>query len=258
MELLHYKEFGESGQPIVILHGLFGSSDNWQTLARKMSEENHKVYIVDQRNHGHSFHASDDFNYNVMASDLNNLLNTLDLNDVILLGHSMGGKTVMQYSMTYGDARVDKLIVADIGPKQYPLHHDLILKALTTTDFKTHNSRKLVDAHLSKFIDQMGVRQFLLKNLYWKEKGKLAWRFNVEVLNRDIEAIVAKLDNDEVTVPTLFIRGANSNYILDSDVEGIFEQFPMAKLDAIEGVGHWLHAEAPTVFLEKVNMFING
>jgi esterase len=254
--ILHSKEFG-TGQPLVILHGLFGSSDNWQTQARMFAEKYH-VYIVDQRNHGHSEHTIDEFNYQIMSDDLNDFLEHHNLLNVILLGHSMGGKTVMQYVMDHGTDRVDKMIVADIGPKQYPLHHDLILEALTTTDFSVHNSRKLVDEHISQFIDQVGVRQFLLKNLYWVEKGKLAWRFNVDVLNRDIANIVEAVPTDTVDIPTLFIRGALSNYITDEDIETISEQFPLAKVNTIDGVGHWLHAEAPSEFIEKVNDFIEA
>lgn len=254
--ILHSKEFGE-GQPLVILHGLFGSSDNWQTLARVFAEK-HRVFIVDQRNHGHSEHSIDEFNYELMSQDLHQFITHHNLSNVILLGHSMGGKTVMQYVMDYGTELIDKMIVADIGPKQYPLHHDLILEALTTTNFTVMNSRKLVDEHLSKFIDQIGVRQFLLKNLYWVEKGKLAWRFNVDVLNRDIANIVAAIAGDTVELPTLFIRGELSNYITDADIEDIAEQFPLAKIDTIAGVGHWLHAEAPQEFIQKVNDFIEA
>ncbi|MFT6735495.1 MAG: esterase [Flavobacteriales bacterium] len=254
--MLYFKEFG-SGQPLVVLHGLFGSSDNWQSLARVFAEKYH-VFIVDQRNHGRSPHTINTFNYALMSDDLNQFLSDHDLTNVILLGHSMGGKSVMQYVMDYGNERVDRLIVADIGPKQYPLHHDTILEALTTANFDVLKTRKEVDQHVSKFIDQLGVRQFLLKNLYWIEKTKLAWRFNVDILSRDIANIVDAVDGDAVDIKTLFIRGASSNYILDEDLLDILELFPNAKFDTIDGVGHWLHAEAPEIFIKKVHEFIEN
>ena len=176
---------------------------------------------------------------------------------MLLLGHSMGGKTVMQYLINYGAARIDKALVADIGVKKYPLHHEQILEALRTTDFDVLTSRKEVDEHLSKHISIAGVRQFLLKNLYWKTKEVLAWRFNVEVLDRDIGHVVDEVKEGQVELPMLFVRGSLSNYILDDDLEEILAYFPQAKVTTIADAGHWLHAEKPHEFFEHVNNFFN-
>ena len=187
---LHFKSFGE-GKPLVILHGLFGSLDNWQTHAKNFSKY-FKVYIVDQRNHGRSPH-SDEFSYELMVEDFNEFVEGQGLDDFVLIGHSMGGKTAMGYAEKYGE-KLDKLVIVDIGPKQYPMHHDQILAGLTSLDFDVVKSRKSADEYLQKYIPELGVRQFLLKNLYWVEKGKLAFRMNVTALNNTIQGILKNID----------------------------------------------------------------
>lgn len=249
---LHARILGE-GQPLIILHGLFGSSDNWQTLGKQLAE-NFNVFLVDQRNHGRSPH-SNDFSYELMADDLDEFITEHDLNDVLLVGHSMGGKTAMTYAQL-DDTRLEKLIVVDIGPKGYPMHHDTILEGLHSIDFSVHNTRGKCDARLAEFIPDIGVRQFLLKNLYWVEKGQLGWRINLQVLAREMDSIIAALDPEQVEVPTLFVRGEKSNYILESDYESIQAQFPDSKIETITGVGHWIHAEAPDRFYEALTNFI--
>ena len=167
-----------------------------------------------------------------MAEDLEALVEEEDLNDFHLLGHSMGGKTAMLFASENG-YMIDKLIVADMAPKSYPVHHQQILKALTTADLETLTSRSKVDAHLSQFIQEAGVKQFLLKNLYWKEKGKLAWRFNVPVLNDTIEKIVEETDQQISLADTLFIRGGKSDYIQDEDIPFLNHYFPNNQLETI-------------------------
>ncbi len=248
---LHARVLGE-GQPLIILHGLFGSSDNWQTLGRRFAEH-YKVFLVDQRNHGHSPH-SNDFSYELMADDLDELITDHDLEDVILIGHSMGGKTVMTYAQL-DDTRIDKMVVVDIGPKGYPMHHDVILEGLHSLDFTVHNTRGKCDRKLAEFIPEIGVRQFLLKNLYWVEKGQLGWRMNLHVLTREMESIIAAINEEQVDVQTLFIRGDQSNYIMESDYADIRDQFPNSRIETFEGVGHWVHAEAPEKFYATIMDF---
>lgn len=169
---LFYRKFGQ-GQPLIILHGLFGQSDNWNSLAKQFSEQGYEVYIVDQRNHGLSPH-SDEWNYKVMSDDLLELIQDHQLNNVILIGHSMGGKTVMQFALEH-EHLLDKLIVADIAPKYYPLHHQVVLQALEAVDFKTVKTRREAEEIMGRYISDFGTKQFLLKNIYWKDDGELAW-----------------------------------------------------------------------------------
>jgi pimeloyl-ACP methyl ester carboxylesterase len=245
---LFYREMGE-GQPLVILHGLFGFSDNWQTQAKKFSDY-YRVILVDLRNHGHS-PWSDAFSYALMVEDLKSLFDALNLTDVILLGHSMGGKVAMHFAQKY-EGRLNKLIVVDMGVKSYPLHHEHILKAFHEIDLSKLSARSEAEAILKQFIDSDGVRQFLLKNLYWMEKGKLSWRVNFPVLEREMSEILSALPEKEVLTSTLFIRGELSNYILDSDIPILESYFPDAQLISVENAGHWVHAEAPEAFVDAV------
>jgi esterase len=248
---LNYKELGK-GQPLVILHGLFGSLDNWQTHAKKLSEY-FRVIIVDQRNHGRS-DWSDDFSYDLMSSDLLELFVDLDLKKVILIGHSMGGKTAIKFTQT-NSKLVEKLIIVDIGVKEYPMHHSEILKGLHSINLDVIHTRNEAESLLSNYIESFGVRQFLLKNLYWKDKNNLAWRMNISILEKEMGNILAALPSKEVFIPTLFIRGEFSNYILDEDIEDLENQFPDLHLVTIRNSGHWVHAEAPDEFIEKVIEF---
>lgn len=243
------------GQPFIFLHGFLGMSDNWKTLGTKFSEEGYEVHLIDQRNHGRSFH-SDAFNYEVMVADLKQYCDVHQLKDFVLLGHSMGGKTAMLFAVEYPEL-VSKLIVADISPRYYPAHHDAILKGLSALDFKILKSRGEADEQLSHYVPDFGTRQFLLKNLYWKEKGVLALRINLEVLKNQINEIGeplpmhAKFEKD-----TLFLRGDRSEYISMQDEGLIHSHFPKAKIVTIANAGHWLHAENPADFYTEVNNFL--
>lgn len=245
---LHYKKMG-SGQPLIILHGLFGSSDNWQTHGKKLAEY-FEVYLVDQRNHGKS-DWSDAFSYELMAADLFEFVQEHNLEDFILMGHSMGGKTAMYFAQEHEDL-LEKLIVVDMGVKSYPVHHDRILEGLKSLDLSIIDSRGDAQKALAEYIDDASIRQFLLKNLYWKSKGQLAWRINIPVLDEKIDEIVKELPHKEVLTDTLFMRGGKSNYILEEDTEQIKSYFPVSEIYSIESAGHWIHAEAPTEFIEKV------
>lgn len=248
---MHYREMGE-GKPLVILHGLFGFSDNWQTHAKKFADY-FRVILVDLRNHGHS-PWSDEFSYNLMAQDLHELIEELQLGSFLLLGHSMGGKVAMHYAQSY-ESRLEKLIVVDIGIKLYPMHHEHILAGMHAIDPTKIKARSEAEQILRNHIDSEGVIQFLLKNLYWKEKGMLAWRMNLPVLEREMNEILAAVPEVEVMTPSLFIRGALSNYILDEDWDAIEELFPDSDLVTIQDAGHWVHAEAPEEFIDAVLSF---
>lgn len=251
---LNYKREGQ-GEPLIIIHGLFGNLDNWQTLGKKFAE-NFDTILVDQRNHGHSPH-SDEFDYDYMASDLIELVEELDLSNVNIIGHSMGGKTAMRAAQLRPDL-FEKLIIVDIGPKGYPMHHDMILEGLHAIDFNVVNSRGKANEVISAYIQDEGVKQFLLKNLYWKEKGVLDWRINLEVITKNMDKIISQLPPDEVDIPTLFIRGEKSNYIIEDDYTDIFMQFPNSDIETIYNAGHWIHAENPFDFYHLVMDFLEG
>ncbi len=245
---LHYRELG-TGQPLIILHGLFGSSDNWQTQAKRFAEY-FQVILVDLRNHGHS-DWNDDSSYISMANDVIELINDLGIEKTILLGHSMGGKVAMHVAQINGKL-LSKLVVVDMGIKQYPPHHQHILQGIHSVQLEGVNSRAEADKQLTEFIDSEGVKQFLLKNLYWKEKGKLAWRMNVSVLENSMNEILSALPEKEVFTPTAFIRGELSNYVLDDDILEIENFFPDSQYISISQAGHWVHAEKPEEFVDAV------
>jgi esterase len=248
---LSVRELGE-GQPLMILHGLFGSSDNWQSHALKLAEY-YRVILVDLRNHGHSA-WNDDSSYEAMADDVFELCQEMQLEDLILVGHSMGGKVAMHFGLNHADL-LEKLIVVDMGIKSYPMHHDHILAGIHAVDPSKIKARREADVQMSAHIESEGVKQFLLKNLYWVEKGKLAWRMNVEVLEREMPEILKALPEGDVMTPTLFIRGELSNYVLDEDIPSIESQFIDVEFVTIPDAGHWVHAESPTVFLETLLSF---
>jgi len=252
MEILHSKILG-NGQPFLILHGFLGMSDNWKTLGNQFAE-NFEVHLIDQRNHGRSFH-SNDFSYALMATDLKNYIDHHQLQNCIILGHSMGGKTAMQFALTYPNL-VAKLIVADIAPKVYPAHHQYILKALSEVNFNIQTSRKAIEEVLKKYISENGVVQFLMKNVYRKEKTVLDYRFNLPVLKEKYNEVVKTFSSENTfNKPVLFLKGGNSNYISETDLINIQNNFPQAKIQTIAQAGHWLHAEQPTEFYQKVMLF---
>lgn len=250
-----YSKIEGQGKPLLILHGFMGMSDNWKTLGVQYAQEGFQVHLLDLRNHGRSFH-SDIFNYEVMVQDLVDYCHEKNLQNVSCIGHSMGGKVAMLFATKYPNL-VDKLIIADIGPKYYPQHHQTILEGLNAVDFSIKPSRGEVEDILSKYISDFGTRQFLLKSLYWVEPGQLAFRFNLKVFNNQIEQIGTALpEAANFKNPTLFIRGGNSNYILDSDINGLKHHFPNAIVNTISNVGHWLHAEKPNDFFELSNNYL--
>jgi esterase len=252
---LAYREFG-SGQPLIILHGLFGQSDNWNTLAKRFGEKGFHVFTIDQRNHGLSPH-SQVWSYEAMAQDLKEFIDDHQLQNVILLGHSMGGKTVMFFEHLFPNI-AQKIIVADIAPRAYEPHHDSVLKALNAVDFTDINTRKEAEAILSEYITDFGTKQFLLKNIYWREDEtkQMAWRFNLETITKEYNNIGVEVPSFKSTTKSLFIRGQKSDYVTDKDEQDIATRFSDYQLKTIENSGHWVHAEQPEVFFNCVMEFI--
>ena len=253
---LNFKKSG-SGDPLIILHGLFGSLDNWATAGKKLAEY-FTVYLVDLRNHGHSPHA-DEFNYDVLSSDVDELIISENIEKVNLLGHSLGGKTAMFYSV-YNPQRVNKLIVVDIAPKKYPVHHDEIIDALHSIDLSKINERSDADEQLQKKIPNISTRQFLLKSLHWAKENadqKLRWRFNLTSLDKNLDNVGEALPLNAIyNGDTLFINGEDSNYITKKDYELIHHHFPKAEIKTIKGAGHWVHAEKPEELFEIILEFL--
>ncbi len=250
---LNYKVFG-AGQPLIILHGLFGSLDNWQRIAKELSGD-FKVYIVDQRNHGRSPHA-EEMNFEVMAADLLELMEDEGLERAHILGHSMGGKTAMQFALSH-PGRSDKLIVVDIAPKKYLPGHELIFKALFALEPSKISSRQEADRALSKMIGNENIRLFLLKNLQRTPDGHFQWKMNLPVLYKNYPRILEEIRSlYPFEHPALFIRSEHSGYILDEDIAKIKELFPKARIVTIKNTGHWVHAEAPREFVSLVRQFL--
>ena len=253
---LHSNIIGQ-GKPFVILHGFLGMGDNWKTLARQFAESDYEIHLVDQRNHGRSPH-SDHFNYDVLAEDLKMYCDEHNLEDIILLGHSMGGKTAMLFSTLYPEL-VSKLIIADISPRFYPIHHDAILEGLGKLNFSTLKTRGEADDALSHYVTEKGTRMFLLKNLYWVEKGQLGLRINLEVLGNQVSEVGEALPmHNQFNNDTLFLRGDKSEYIATTDEKLIKIHFPKATIKTVENAGHWLHAENPKQFYEFVMDFVTN
>ncbi|EPR66314.1 alpha/beta fold hydrolase [Cyclobacterium qasimii] len=249
---LNFRKTG-TGKPLVILHGLFGSADNWMSIAKGL-EENFTLYLLDQRNHGDSPH-SDTWNYKAMAEDLKEFMEAEGLQKASFLGHSMGGKTVMKFALTYPEM-VDKLVVADIAPRPYPVHHQTILEALNAVDIKSLASRKEAEDKLAEYIPERGIRQFLLKNLTRKE-GVFAWKVNLPIITKQIENVGEKITADKpFSGPALFMGGANSDYIKSSDKEEIAALFPDHHIIHIKNTGHWLHAEQPEAVIATLKTFL--
>jgi pimeloyl-ACP methyl ester carboxylesterase len=250
--LLNYKQLGQ-GQALIIHHGLFGSLDNWMTIARRFAEH-FNVYLIDARNHGQSPH-SEQWDYPTMAQDLYEFIQQHNILYPIIMGHSMGGKVAMHFASEHPEM-LDKLIVVDIAPKDYPPHHQEVLKALNAVDFTKIKSRKEAEEAVSLYIKDFAVKQFLLKNMYWKNPEELAWRFNLPVIEKNIDLIGKNtIGNSIINVPTLFIAGAKSNYILPSDEKQIKALFPQSEILFFPNAGHWVHVEAPNELFEAVLKF---
>ncbi len=253
-QILHYREQGQ-GQPVMILHGLFGSMDNLALVARKLASR-YRVISVDLRNHGRSFHG-DAMDYGDMANDLCRLMDTLNINTAVIIGHSMGGKCAMQLALDH-PVRVQGLIVGDIAPVTYDARHDNVLNAIGNYCPDNMCSRTAVDQQLATFIEMPAVRQLLIKSMKLNDNGEYIWRLNAKALLNNYHALRAMPDNTGKVYlgPTLFIKGELSDYLLSAHQTQIKALFPEASVRVIKGTGHWLHAEKPELFSGVVMRFL--
>jgi len=253
---LFYRQFG-SGKPVVVLHGLFGLSDNWVTFGRKLGEQ-YSVYIPDLRNHGHSPH-SPHFNFSVLENDLLEMLEDWELDEIFLIGHSLGGKTAISFSLHHPE-KVKKLVVVDISLRKSISfgHHQALLDAMLSVDFRSVRSRSEVDGQLMLKVHNAKLRQFLLKNVYWRDHQTLDWRLNLRAINEQLPAIFEGVNDTGVfDRPVLFIRGGMSDYIQNTDLAEIKLKFPGAVVATIANASHWVHADAPGEFYTLVYDFLN-
>ncbi|PVX52346.1 pimeloyl-ACP methyl ester carboxylesterase [Balneicella halophila] len=255
---LHSTISGE-GAPLLILHGLYGCSDNWLTIAKELSED-FCIHRLDLRNHGRSPH-SDEHNYTVMAEDIKEYMNDHELKKAIILGHSMGGKVAMLFTLTYPD-RVDKLIVADIAPKNYTINYDghiKILDVMRSLDLDEVDRRKEIEEQLTSLLKSEKVVKLVMKNLHRKKDKTFEWRINLPVLYDKLENITGGTegwDKLQTKVPALFIKGENSHYLTLEDDFIIRKSFSNSELTVIPNAGHWLHAEQPELVIKTILYFI--
>ncbi|MBM3404720.1 MAG: alpha/beta fold hydrolase [Bacteroidetes bacterium] len=253
---LFYRHFG-AGDPVIILHGLYGISDNWVTFGSRLAKK-YSVYIPDQRNHGQSPHSSA-FSYPAMVSDLAEFIADHNLHSPVLIGHSMGGMTAMHFTMEHPD-QISRLIVVDISPRAYRNHwyHLTLLDAMLSLPIDQIATRKEAAEKLGKTVRNPRILQFLLKNLYWSDRRTLAWRLNLPVIAECIpDMFLAVEPNSLFSKPTLFIRGGDSDYIRDDDIPMIMRLFPNAEIETIAGASHWVQADEPEKFFIMVEKFLS-
>jgi pimeloyl-ACP methyl ester carboxylesterase len=253
MELnLNFRKAGE-GPALIILHGVFGSGENWLTVSKQFMPH-FEVFLVDQRNHGRSPH-SDAFSYDILVEDLRQFAQSQNLKSFYLIGHSMGGKVAMKFAQKHPQM-LEKLVVVDIAPRHYSPHHQQIMAALKAVDMEHMSTRNQAEEAMAKHILEADVRQFLLKNLYRNEEGKFAWRINLPVLEKAVENIGEAIPTSPtIKTPTLFVKGANSRYISEKDEVEIKSFFSHSQLVEIENAGHWVQAEKPDEFAGSVLKF---
>lgn len=250
---LFYRKLG-AGTPLIVLHGVFGSSDNWLTLGKQLADH-YEVFLIDQRNHGLS-PRSPFFDYDVLSEDLRNFIMHHRLKNPIIVGHSMGGKVAMNFALKH-PAMLCSLVVVDIAPRAYPPHHQAILKGLNAIPLDKISTRKEAEDILAEYVPDTAIRQFLLKNLARKEDGQFEWRINLTVIEQQMPAILGQIDAATTfDKPTLFIGGSRSTYILPQDHADIRRLFPYAQIQFIEGAGHWVQAEKPKEFLAVLLDFL--
>ena len=253
---LHYQSYGE-GEPVLILHGLFGSGRNWSAFARKLAEHYH-VITVDLRNHGNSEHA-DSMTYTEMAADIREVLELCGLEQARLIGHSMGGKVAMTFAL-YHTALVEQLVILDIAPVSYRNNFRKILESLETIPLTELNSRKQADELLAAEINDTSLRLFLLTNLM-KVNGDFRWRVNLSALKNNLAAIGEFPQPDAAgphTGPTLFLGGRDSGYLKQDHLPVIKQYFTNADVDYVDNAGHWLHIDQPETVLDRITTFFQS
>ncbi|MBK3517860.1 alpha/beta fold hydrolase [Carboxylicivirga marina] len=264
---LFYREYGQAGPTIVILHGLYGASDNWVSIARQLEKDYH-IYILDQRNHGQSPH-SDIHDFDSMADDLLEFFNDKNIDKAHVMGHSMGGKTAMRFALSNAD-RINKLVILDIAPKSYASfsnyaqitnNHQLIIESLLEINLEGVSSRQAIDKQLATKLPDTGLRQFLLKNIERKKDGSYHWRLNLQIIKKQLEQIMDGFshlspENNRVKLASIFIRGEKSGYVMDEDTLIMRKYFKDAELVTIPKAGHWLHAEQPELLIKTLAYFL--
>jgi pimeloyl-ACP methyl ester carboxylesterase len=259
-----------SGPSLIILHGLYGSSDNWVTIAKQIADK-YTVYLVDQRNHGRSPHDNA-HSYQLMCADLLEFITDNNIEKTILIGHSMGGKTALLFAALYPE-RLSGLIIVDIAPAGYAslneyspqaLQHLNIIHAMLEMDFGMHKSRTEIEKTLEKSIKDTSIRQFIMKNVHREKDGQYRWKLNVNALSKALPEIMGPIHLEKILkgkqiieFPILFIRGGKSNYLLPSHYPEIKEYIPNALIETILNAGHWVHAEQPEEFLKTINQFLD-
>lgn len=252
---LFFRHYGQ-GQPVIILHGIFGVSDNWVTIGKKLAEK-FSVYIPDQRNHGQSPHSVT-FNYYALADDLLEFIREYKLEKPIIIGHSMGGKVAMTFALEHPEM-IEKLVVVDISPRKYPgrnVHFDMI-NAMMAVDFDNVETREDVEKQLLESIPNKRIRLFVMKSLYRKTKDTFDWRLNLEAISANMDFVFDGVEStDTYRGPTLFIRGGRSDYIQDSDTPLIKDLFPNAQIQIIDDASHWVHADSPEELCRLFSLFL--
>jgi pimeloyl-ACP methyl ester carboxylesterase len=261
---LFYRSIG-TGEPIVILHGLYGSSDNWLTVGKAIALKN-RIISLDQRNHGQSPHTAS-HNYALMSDDLDEFMKSENIQNPIIIGHSMGGKVAMRYCLEHPD-KVKGLVVVDISPEEYTERkqsatshleeHRKIVNALLAMPLDSLESRNDADTNLSLSIPQTRIRQFLLKNLKRNKDGAFYWALNLDAIQQNLFALMEGINSKGYTYngPTLFIKGSESDYITEESRNKIQNIFPNAQLRTIQDAGHWVHAEQTSKFVELLQNFL--
>ena len=252
---LHFKASGQ-GKPLVILHGLFGSLDNWLGVAPKLAEHVH-VFVVDLRNHGQSPHSAE-MNYSLMAGDVAKFFDAHGLVEAVVMGHSLGGKVAMQFALTHPE-RVAKLIVSDMAPRAYEPSHAKLIAALQSLELSAFETRHQIEDALVKDIPSLAVRRFLLKNLGRDAAGLLTWKINLSAIAENYPVLGEAIHSARpFPKPSLFIRGGKSDFIRAEDEPMIRQLFPQVDLQTIEGAAHWVHADQPEEFTSRVLKFLQA
>lgn len=252
---LHVASTG-AGLPVIILHGLFGSGDNWAGVAKKLSNR-FRVLLPDLRNHGRSPH-SPIMDYPTMAADVLELMDRENLDQAHLIGHSMGGKVAMTAALTAPE-RISRLVVVDIAPKAYDRHHDHILDAMLKLDPASCRSLSDLESCLAADVPDAQVRRFLLKSVQRTPNGTYQWKLAVEEIAENYDNIAAGVSGANVfTGPTLFTKGELSDYISSGDEPAIKKLFPRAVTSTIPRADHWVHADNPTDFLAVLEQFLDS
>lgn len=267
---LFFRKYGEAGPPLIIVHGLYGSGDNWISIGRELSRD-FEVYVVDQRNHGQSPHSGI-HDYPTMRGDLREFMDRQGINRAVLIGHSMGGKTIMAFALKWPE-RVQSLISVDIAPKSYHDHalnshvaadHARMIDAMLELDMAGFDSREELDMALRQKIGSDRVRSFLLKNVRRDKDGHFFWRINLQALRDNLDRIMDGIGVESVVneggitgFPALFVSGANSVYIAPEDHRLIRSVFPVADFVTIPGTGHWVHAEQPVLLVKNIKYFLD-